>query len=173
MFVDLLKLALSNNCLIVSPHTYLEGNKVIDLKAITTFLNMNMSFSYPLPFEVQVQVLKHRDVIKRRCFLIHEKSPLALKEGDLIALAHRRGFKWSLRKTLLHHLLDSRKEPQLLNHCRRGFYHSIQKKNKELHPAGFEPPKWPAEMIIITPCHSSYLVQPLKWYSPFQAICAI
>ena len=73
-----------------------------------------------------------------------------------MVLSERRGFKQSLQKMFLRHLLDSRKQPQLLKDCRRGFNHSIQKKDKELPPVGFEPrpSKWQEEMITITPCHS-------------------
>ena len=109
-----------------------------------------------------VQVIKHLDGVKGHYFWIHKKNPLASKEGGLIVISKRWGFKGSLRKMLLRHLLDLVKGPPLLKDFRVGFDYSLQKKNKELPLAGFEPgpPEWQEEMMTTTPCHS-----PLQFYN--------
>ena len=72
-------------------------------------LNMNMSFSSLWgPCSSQ----KASEAVKGRHFLIHEKSPLTSTEGDVIIIFGRRGFKKSLQKMLLCHLLDIQK-----SHC--------------------------------------------------------
>ena len=54
------------------------------------WLNMNASF---LLLEVPVQAIKHLDVEKFHCFLIVEKSLLALQEGNLIILSEKGDLK--------------------------------------------------------------------------------
>ena len=51
--------------------------------SLTDFLILNMS-TYFHTLKVHVKVVKLFDVVKGRRFLIHAKSPLAFKEGDLI-----------------------------------------------------------------------------------------
>ena len=112
-------------------------------------LNMIASF---LPLKVCVQAIKHFDVLMSHHLLIPEKSPFAFKEGDLTILFNRGEFKQSLQKMLLCRFRESQIEPPLLKDFRRQFDHSLQKKNKELHPVRF--PEWQSEMITITPCQS-------------------
>ena len=78
-----------------------------------------------------------------------QKEPNCFQGGDVLIPSERRGFKQSLQKILLQHLFDSQKEPPLLKECRREFNCFLQR---------FEPtpPKWQAEIITITPCHSTF-----------------
>ena len=88
------------------------------------------------------------------------KWPLLLDSRKESISFQRRGFIGFLKGIKMISLKDA-SPPSLwfakrATASKRGFNHSIQKKNKTLPLAGFEPrlTKWQAEMITITPCHS-------------------
>ena len=71
---------------------------------------------------------------------------------------------------LLRHLLDSLKEQRLHRDFRRRLNLSLQKKNKELPPAGFDlrPPEWQSEMVHVTPHHSLFFKTYLMYTNIFK-----